>query len=119
MNMKKAAKKHAGTEAPAARGDLRPSRQRVRLTPGQALKTVRQLQDMTQAQLAEASGIPQATISAMEHDRVTIGAERARPLARALRVHPAVLVFADWSNEDADTTSNDRPRRGTGHKHVA
>jgi|HubBroStandDraft_5_1064220.scaffolds.fasta_scaffold3018265_1 hypothetical protein len=37
----------------------------------------------------------------MEHGRVTIGPDRARPLARALRIHPAVIVFADWSDDDA------------------
>jgi transcriptional regulator with XRE-family HTH domain len=47
-------------------------------------------------QLAELTGIPQSTISAIERDRVNLGVERAKILARALRCHPAVLVFPSW-----------------------
>jgi hypothetical protein len=42
------------------------------------------------------SGIPQATLSAIENDRVRLGVERAKVLAQALRCHPAVLVFPSW-----------------------
>jgi hypothetical protein len=45
------------------------------------------------------TGIPQSTISAMERDRVNLGVERAKVLARALRCHPAVLVFPGWDIE--------------------
>ena len=31
--------------------------------------------------------------------RVNIGVERAKVLARALHIHPAVLVFPDWESE--------------------
>jgi len=47
-------------------------------------------------QLAELTGIPQSTISAIERDRVNLGVERAKILARALRCHPTVLVFPSW-----------------------
>ena len=46
-------------------------------------------------------GIPQATISAIENDRVRLGVERAKVLARALKCHPGVLVFPGWSHEEA------------------
>jgi hypothetical protein len=42
------------------------------------------------------SGIPQSTLSAIENDRVRLGVERAKILGRALRCHPAVLVFPGW-----------------------
>jgi hypothetical protein len=29
----------------------------------------------------------------------TLGVERARRLARALKVHPAALLFPDWTDE--------------------
>lgn len=45
------------------------------------------------------SGIPQSTISAIENDRVKLGAERAKVIARALRIHPAVLLFPGWDVE--------------------
>ena len=38
----------------------------------------------------------QSTISAIETGRVNLGVERAKSLARALRCHPAVLVFPGW-----------------------
>jgi len=39
------------------------------------------------------SGVPQATLSAIDNNRVRLGVERAKVLARAIRCHPAVLVF--------------------------
>jgi transcriptional regulator with XRE-family HTH domain len=57
---------------------------------------MRELQEFSQNQLAEISGIPQSTISAIERDRVNLGIERAKVLARALKCHPAVLVFPGW-----------------------
>jgi transcriptional regulator with XRE-family HTH domain len=73
-----------------------PARARVTLTPGDAVRVARELQEMTQAALATASGIPQPTISAIESGRATLGAERAEKLARALKVHPAVLLWPHW-----------------------
>jgi hypothetical protein len=45
------------------------------------------------------TGIPQSTISAIENDRVRLGVERAKVLARALQCHPGVLVFPGWDIE--------------------
>jgi hypothetical protein len=42
------------------------------------------------------TGIPQATISAIENGRVNLGVEGAKVLARALKCHPAVVVFPGW-----------------------
>jgi DNA-binding XRE family transcriptional regulator/plasmid maintenance system killer protein len=72
------------------------ARARISLTPGDAVRVTRELQEMTQAKLAAASGIAQGTISSIEKGRVAIGVERAEKLARALRVHPAVLVWPSW-----------------------
>jgi transcriptional regulator with XRE-family HTH domain len=73
-----------------------PARVRVVLAPGDSVRIARELQEMTQAELAEASGIAQPTISSIENGRATLGAERAEKLARALRVHPAVLLWPNW-----------------------
>ncbi len=51
---------------------------------------------MSQNDLSRVSGVPQPTISAIERDRINLGVERAKQLARALRCHPAVLVFPGW-----------------------
>ena len=46
--------------------------------------------------LAALTGISQATISAIENGRVNLGVERAKVMARALKRHPAVVVFPGW-----------------------
>lgn len=81
------------------KADYIPARTRVAITPGDAVRITRELQEMTQAELAAASGIPQGTISSLESGRVTLGAERAEKLARALKVHPAVLLWPNWEVE--------------------
>jgi len=79
--------------------DYRKARRHVEVTVGESVRIIRELQELSQNQLAESSGIPQSTISAIEHDRVNLGIERAKVLARALKVHPAVLVFPNWDIE--------------------
>jgi transcriptional regulator with XRE-family HTH domain len=73
-----------------------PARTRVVLSPGASVRIARELQELTQAELAKASGIPQPTISSIESGRVALGAGRAEKLARALKVHPAVLLWPNW-----------------------
>ena len=38
-------------------------------------------------------------ISAIDNDRVNLGVESAKVLARALKYHPAVFVFPGWDVE--------------------
>ncbi|MBK6287760.1 MAG: helix-turn-helix transcriptional regulator [Gammaproteobacteria bacterium] len=72
------------------------SKQRVNVSVGDSVRIMRELQELSQNQLAQLTGIPQSTISAIERERVNLGVERAKILARALRCHPAVLVFPSW-----------------------
>ena len=76
--------------------EFRKAKIRVRLSPGESVRIMRELQELSQNQLAESAGIPQSTISAIERERVNLGVERAKILARALKCHPAVLVFPGW-----------------------
>ncbi len=76
--------------------DFRPAKKRAAVSVGESVRILRELQGFSQNQLAELSGVPQATLSAIENDRVRLGVERAKVLARALRCHPAVLVFPGW-----------------------
>jgi transcriptional regulator with XRE-family HTH domain len=76
--------------------NFRPAKQRVEVSVGESVRILRELQELSQSQLAELSGIPQATISAIENGRVNLGLERAKVFAKALRCHPAVLVFPGW-----------------------
>src|SRR6266567_1504091 len=77
---------------------FRPAKRRIEVSPGESVRIIRELQGFSQNQLAGLSGIPQATLSAIENDRVRLGVERAKVLARALRCHPAVLVFPGWEH---------------------
>lgn len=76
--------------------NFRPAKKRVEVSVGESVRILRELQELSQRQLAEITGIPQATISAIENNRVNLGVERAKVLARALNCHPAVLVFPGW-----------------------
>ncbi len=76
--------------------DYRKARKTVDVSVGESVRILRQLQELSQSDLARLTGIPQSTISAIENDRVSLGVERAKVLARALKCHPAVLVFPGW-----------------------
>ena len=76
--------------------DYRKAKKLVDVSVGESVRILRELQEMSQNQLAELTGIPQSTISAIEKDRVNLGVQRAKILARALKCHPAVLVFPGW-----------------------
>jgi transcriptional regulator with XRE-family HTH domain len=77
------------------------AKKRVEVSVGESVRIMRELQEFSQSELAELTGIPQSTISGIENDRIKIGIERAKVLARALRCHPAVLVFPGWEVEDS------------------
>ena len=76
--------------------EFKKAKRRADLSVGESVRIVRELQEMSQNRLAEITGIPQSTISAIECNRTNLGVERAKILARALKVHPAVLVFPGW-----------------------
>jgi len=76
--------------------DYRPAKKRINVSVGESVRILRELQELSQSQLARLTGIPQATISAIENDRVRLGVERAKVLAKALKCHPGVLVFPGW-----------------------
>jgi transcriptional regulator with XRE-family HTH domain len=77
---------------------FRPAKKRITVSAGESVRIIRELQGFSQNQLAQRTGIPQATLSAIENDRVRLGVERAKVLARALKCHPAVLVFPGWED---------------------
>ena len=76
--------------------NYRKAKKLVDVSAGESVRILRELQEMSQNDLSELTGIPQSTISAIENDRVNLGVERAKILARALKCHPAVLVFPGW-----------------------
>ncbi|MDY6990467.1 MAG: helix-turn-helix transcriptional regulator [Thermodesulfobacteriota bacterium] len=76
--------------------EYHPARKRITVSVGESVRIIRELQELSQNQLSQLTGIHQATISAIENDRVRLGVERAKVLATALKVHPGVLVFPGW-----------------------
>lgn len=72
---------------------------RIDVSTGDSVRILRELQEMSQNDLAALTGVPQSTISAIENGRVRLGVDRAKVLAKALRCHPAVLVFPGWDVE--------------------
>jgi transcriptional regulator with XRE-family HTH domain len=73
-----------------------PAKRRIIVSVGESVRIIRELQELSQNQLSQLTGIPQATLSAIENNRIQLGVERAKVLARALNVHPGVLVFPGW-----------------------
>ena len=77
------------------------AKNRVEVSVGESVRIIRELQELSQAELAALTGIPQSTISGIENERIKIGVERAKSLARALNCHPAVLVFPGWELKES------------------
>ena len=82
--------------------EFKPAKKRIDVSVGESVRIIRELQDLSQNELARLSGIPQSTISAIENSRINLGVERAKTLARVLQCHPAVLVFPGWEMTTKD-----------------
>ncbi len=78
------------------REDLLPAGGSILMAPGKMVRALRDLKGWSQLDLAEASGISQTNISAIENGRVQVGKERSIALAEALNVHPSSIMFADY-----------------------
>ena len=76
--------------------NFRKAKKAVDVSVGESVRIMRELQELSQSQLSDLTGIPQSTISGIENDRINLGVERAKVLARALKCPPAVLVFPGW-----------------------
>jgi transcriptional regulator with XRE-family HTH domain len=76
--------------------DFAPAKVNKGISPGEMLKVIRELQDLSQKELSELTGIPQSNISAIESNHRQLGRERALLFAKALKVHPAVILFPDF-----------------------
>jgi transcriptional regulator with XRE-family HTH domain len=81
--------------------DYKIAQRQIEISVGESVRIIRELQEMSQNELARITGIPQSTISAIENDRVNLGVGRAKQLAIALKCHPAVLVFPGWDIDRA------------------
>jgi transcriptional regulator with XRE-family HTH domain len=87
--------------------DYVPEKSHANLTAGRALQIARELQELSQSELARRSGIAQSAISAFESGAQEMGLKRIKVLAEVLGVHPAVIAFPDYG------APLERPRSGT------
>ena len=76
--------------------DYQPSLPNIQVSPGESVRILRELQELSQNELADLTGIPESTLGAIEDDQIQLDVERAKLIARALKCHPAVLVFPGW-----------------------
>ena len=76
--------------------EFRAAKKQIDVSPGESVRILRELQELSQSELSALTDIPQSTISAIENERINLGVERAKVFARALKCHPAVLVFPGW-----------------------
>ena len=81
------------------KADFVPAKRQIDLSTGDVIQILREWHVWTQAELAERSGISTTNISLLENNRVEIGKKRAKSLARAFGIHPAVIMFPGY---DAD-----------------
>ena len=79
-----------------ARSEYRRAKRNIEVSVGESVRIIRELQELSQTELANLTGIPQSTISAIENDKVKLGVERTKVISRALQVHPAVILFPGW-----------------------
>ncbi len=77
------------------------AKQNIKVSVGESVRIIRELQELSQNQLAVLTNIPQSTLSAIENNKINLGVERAKTLAHALKCHPAVLVFPGWEVSQA------------------
>lgn len=83
--------------------DWLPATSQIEVTVGESVRIMRELQGLSQNQLAERTGIPQSTLSSIENDTISLGIHRAKQLAIALSCHPAVLCFPGWNVEEINS----------------
>lgn len=76
------------------RTDYIPAKQHTPLSPGKALKILRELQGLSQSQLAARAGLTPSYILAIEKGIEPLGQETASHLAHALQVPVTALLFA-------------------------
>lgn len=76
-----------------------PAKKRATLTTGEVIRMLRELKGWTQEELVRRPGVNAKNISLLENNRVDIGKRRTEQLAKAFKVHPAIIMFPDYESE--------------------
>ncbi len=74
------------------------AKRHLKLSPGKVVKILREWQNLTQEDFVKMTGMTQSNISSIESGASNIGRDRAIILAKALKVHPAVILFPDFDS---------------------
>lgn len=74
------------------RGDFVPARRFVEVSAGESVRVLRELNGLSQEELAALTAIPGPTILAIESGSVPLDVSGAAVLAKALHCNPAVLL---------------------------
>ena len=72
------------------------AKRRVQVSLGESVRILCELQELSQKELFRVTHIPQSTLSAIERGLAALSIVRAKTIVRALKCHPAVLVFPGW-----------------------
>ena len=73
-----------------------PATSHANLTTGEVISMLRELKGWTQEELAKRCGISATNISLLENNNIDIGKRRAKQLAAAFDVHPAIIMFPEY-----------------------
>jgi transcriptional regulator with XRE-family HTH domain len=89
---------------------FRAAKRRIEVSVGESVRILRELQELTQSQLAELTGIRQTTISPIENGRVNLGVERAKVLAFSDRLRAFAGIKGQVSIRIAQSQRRTRDR---------
>ena len=78
------------------RKNFKPAKIHSFLEVGEVLRILREKKGWTQEKLAQESNISASNISLLENNHIEIGKKRAEQLAKALGVHPAIIMFPEY-----------------------
>lgn len=73
-----------------------PARPHASLKTSEVIRMLRELKGWTQEELSSRSGITATNISLLENGKIQIGKKRTEQLARAFKIHPAIIMFPEY-----------------------
>ena len=76
--------------------DFKSAKGHTALSTGEVIRMLRELKGWTQKELAKRSKITETNISLLENEKVEIGKKRAEQLAKAFKIHPAIIMFPEY-----------------------
>jgi transcriptional regulator with XRE-family HTH domain len=79
---------------------LVPAHPHLILSTGQVIRMLRELKGWTQEELAARCGISATNISFLENEKVDLLKKRAKQLAAAFDVHPAIIIFPEYEAKE-------------------